>query len=50
MAEYIAEYRRQAAYFRMLAVSSGDPRVIADLHYLANDCDKEAAKLEEAFG
>ena len=50
MAEYIAEYRRKAAYFRQLAANTADAEMMADLHYLANDYELEATKLEEAFG
>ena len=49
MAEYIAEYRQKAAFYRHLAANTVDAQAVADLHYLADDCDAEAAKLEEAF-
>ena len=50
MPEYIADYRRRAAYFRELATNTADKQVIADLLFLATDCEQEATKLEEAFG
>jgi hypothetical protein len=50
MAEYIADYRRRAAYFRELAANTADEQVVADLIFLARDLEQEASKLEEAFG
>lgn len=50
MAECIAEYLRQAAYYRFLASTAGDAQVIADLEDLAKDCETEANKLRQAFG
>ena len=50
MPEYIADYRRRAAYFRELAANTADDRVVADLLLLADDCEHEAKKLEDAFG
>ncbi|QNP42384.1 hypothetical protein H9L15_08630 [Sphingomonas daechungensis] len=50
MPEYIADYRRRAAYFRELATNTADHQVVADLLFLADDCEHEANKLEDAFG
>jgi hypothetical protein len=50
MAEYIADYRRRAEYFRQLAANTSDRQMITDLLYLASDCELEATKLEKAFG
>jgi hypothetical protein len=50
MAEYIADYRKRAEYFRHLAANTSDRQMITGLLCLANDCELEAAKLEEAFG
>ena len=49
MIEYIADYRRKGEYFRELAANTADPQMISELLFLAEDCEQEAAKLEQAF-